>query len=63
MNEKKILNDVRCNKNIIKIKRYGRTVSPTKMTGRMDPLPTTIDEGIAKLGGRKREMLPGLHVV
>jgi hypothetical protein len=24
----------------------------------MDPLPTTIDEGIAGLGGQKMEMLP-----
>jgi hypothetical protein len=38
-------------------------VSPTEVTGRTDPLPTTIDEGIARLGGRKREMLPGSGVV
>jgi hypothetical protein len=47
MNRKKILNNVRCNKNIIKIKRTGRTVSPTEVAGRTDPLPTTMDEGIA----------------
>jgi hypothetical protein len=57
MNGNKILNDVRYNKNIIKIKWSGRIVSPTKVTGRTDPLPTMINEGIAGLGGRKREML------
>jgi hypothetical protein len=57
MNEKKILNDVKCNKNIIKINGPGRTMSPTEVTGRMDLLPTTMDEGIVGLGGRKREML------
>jgi hypothetical protein len=38
-------------------------VSPTQVTGRMGPLPTTIDEGIAGLGGRKREMLLGSGMV
>jgi hypothetical protein len=33
-------------------------VSPTKVIGRMDLLPTTIDEGIAGLGGQTGEMLP-----
>jgi hypothetical protein len=51
MNEKKILNDVKCNKNIIKINGPGRTMSPTEVTGRMDLLPTTMDEGIVGLGG------------
>jgi hypothetical protein len=58
MNEKKILNDVRCNRNIIKIKCTGRTMSPTEVIGRIDPLPTMIDEGTLGLGDRKREMLP-----
>jgi hypothetical protein len=38
-------------------------VSPTEETSRMDPLPTTIDEGMVGLGGRKREMLAGSDVV
>jgi hypothetical protein len=38
-------------------------VSPTKVTSRTDPLSTTIDEGIAEVGGRKRKMLPGSDVV
>jgi hypothetical protein len=58
MNEKKILNDVRCNRNIIKIKRTRRAMSSTEVIGRIDPLPTMIDEGTLGLGDRKREMLP-----
>jgi hypothetical protein len=38
-------------------------MSPTEMTDRTDSLPTTIDEGIAGLGGQKREMLPGSVIV
>jgi hypothetical protein len=38
-------------------------VSPTKVTGRMDLLPTMMDEGIIGLGGQKREMLLGSDVV
>jgi hypothetical protein len=40
-------------------------MSPTEVIGRMDPLPTMMDEGTVELGGRKREreMLPGLGVV
>jgi hypothetical protein len=30
-------------------------VSPTKVTGRMDLLPTMIDKSMVGLGGRKRE--------
>jgi hypothetical protein len=37
-------------------------VSPTEVTDKTDLLPTTIDEGIAGLGGQKREMLPGSDV-
>jgi hypothetical protein len=33
-------------------------VSPTEVTGRTNSLPTIMDEGIAGLGGQKREMLP-----
>jgi hypothetical protein len=36
----------------------GRTVSPTEVTSRTNSLPTIMDEGIAVLGGQKREMLP-----
>jgi hypothetical protein len=32
-------------------------VSLTDVTGRMNPLPTTMDEGTTGLGGQKREML------
>jgi hypothetical protein len=63
MNKKKIHNNVRCNKNIIKIKWAGRTVLPTEVTGKTDPLPIMMDEGIAGLGGQKREMLPGSGMV
>jgi hypothetical protein len=38
-------------------------VSPTEVTGRMDPLLTMIDEDITGLGGQKRKMLPGSGVV
>jgi hypothetical protein len=38
-------------------------MSPTEVTSKMGSLPTTIDEGITGLGGRKREMLPGSSVV
>jgi hypothetical protein len=38
-------------------------VLPTKVIGRMDPLPTTMDGGTTILGGRTREMLSGLGVV
>jgi hypothetical protein len=38
-------------------------VSPTEVTSRTDPLPTTIGEDIAGLGGRKREMLSGSGMV
>jgi hypothetical protein len=38
-------------------------VSPTEATGRMDLLPTMMDEGITGLGGRKRVMLPRSGVV
>jgi hypothetical protein len=34
----------------------------TEVIGRMDLLPTTIEEGMSGLGGRKREMLPGSGV-
>ena len=39
--------------------RHARwTVSPIEVTGISDPLPTTIDEGEAKVGGWGRETLP-----
>jgi hypothetical protein len=38
-------------------------VSPTEMTNRMDLLPRMMDVGIAELGCRKREMLPGSGVL
>jgi hypothetical protein len=41
----------------------GRIVSPTEVIGRTDPLPTTMNEDIEKLGGQKREMLAGSGVV
>jgi hypothetical protein len=34
-------------------------MSPIEVIGKMDLLPTMMDEGIARLGGRKREMLLG----
>jgi hypothetical protein len=33
-------------------------MSPTEVTERIDPLPTTIDEGVAKLKGQKVVKLP-----
>jgi hypothetical protein len=47
----------------MKIKWSGITISPIKVIVRIDLLTTTIDEGIAGLGGQKREMLPGSGVV
>jgi hypothetical protein len=38
-------------------------MSPTEVTGRMDPLPTMMDEGIIGLGSQKMEMLPRSGVV
>jgi hypothetical protein len=38
-------------------------VSPTEMTGRTNPLPIMIEEDIAGLGGRKREIIAGSGVV
>jgi hypothetical protein len=38
-------------------------VSPTEVNGRTDTLPTTIDEGVAKLKGRKVVKLPASGVV
>jgi hypothetical protein len=38
-------------------------VPPTEVIGRTNLLPTTMDEGIARLGGQKREMLPRSSVV
>jgi hypothetical protein len=38
-------------------------MSPIEVRGRIDLLPTTMDESTVGLGGQKREMLPGLCVV
>jgi hypothetical protein len=38
-------------------------MSPIEVIGRIDLLPTMMDEGTAGLSGQKREMLPGLGVV
>jgi hypothetical protein len=46
------LNNIRSNKDIIKIKWIGKAESPTEVTRRADPLHITIDEGSVKLGGR-----------
>jgi hypothetical protein len=38
-------------------------VSSTEVTGRTDPLPTTMDEGIAGLGGKRRDVTSVAHGV
>jgi hypothetical protein len=47
---------------LLRYKGPGRTVSPTEETGRVAPLPTTID-GVVRSRGRKRKMLPACGVV
>jgi hypothetical protein len=44
---------------LLRYNGLGRTMSPIEVIGKMDLLPTMMDEGIARLGGRKREMLLG----
>jgi hypothetical protein len=40
-----------------------RDKSPTEVTGRADPLPTTMDEGSVEVGGRIEVKLPTSEVV
>jgi hypothetical protein len=41
----------------------GRAESPTEVTERADPLPTTMDEGLVEVGGRTEVKLPASEVV
>jgi hypothetical protein len=41
---------------LLRFNGLGRTESPSEVTGRVDPLPTMIDEGQAEFGGRKRDV-------
>jgi hypothetical protein len=36
---------------IVEVQGPGKTVSPTEVTGRVDPLPTMMEEGNVGLGG------------
>jgi hypothetical protein len=38
-------------------------VVPVAVTGRKEPLPTTIDEGAGKQGGDVEERVPGSEVI
>jgi hypothetical protein len=38
-------------------------VVPVAVTGRKEPLPTTIDEGAGKQGGNVEERVPGSEVI
>jgi hypothetical protein len=44
---------------LVKRKGPGRTVSPTKVTGRADPFPTTMEEGRGGGGGRQNTCVRG----
>jgi hypothetical protein len=50
-NRKKILNNVRSQQNVVKVEWSGNNESPTEVTGRVEPLPTTMDEGLAEFKG------------
>jgi hypothetical protein len=45
------LNNIRSNKDIIKVNRQGRAESPIEVIRRADPLPTMMDEGSVDVGG------------
>jgi hypothetical protein len=45
------MNDVRRNKDIVKVNGPGGTMSPTEVTRRTKLLPTMIDEGMSEFGG------------
>jgi hypothetical protein len=57
------LNNIRSNRDIIKIKQIGRAKSPTEVTGRADPLSTMMDEGSVELGGQTEVNLLASKVV
>jgi hypothetical protein len=44
-NGKKILNDIGATRTLVKRKGPGRTAVPTEVTGRVEPFPTTMEEG------------------
>jgi hypothetical protein len=48
---------------LLRQNRPGRAESPTEMTGRADPLPTTMDAGSVKMCGRTEVKLLASEVV
>jgi hypothetical protein len=48
---------------LLTYKGPGRTVSPVEVTGRVDPLPTMIEEGKVVLWGWGKEIIQGSGVV
>jgi hypothetical protein len=61
MNEKKILNDVGCDKMLVKRKGPGRTATPTEVTATTEPFPTMMEEGreVWGRGGRQYTCVRG----
>ena len=51
------------NKILLRYNGPGTTESPTEVTGRVEPSPTTIDEGLAEFKGRSLDILPTDGVV
>jgi hypothetical protein len=56
---------IRCGKTrtLLRCKEGDKAVAPVAVTGRKEPLPTTIEEGDEKPGGDVEERIPASEVM